>query len=253
MANELVKTEIFSAGVNSKLGRKRKLLQFVEQESVEGLQVGTFNVVTNEYVGDASVIEAGQTIPLTGMLQTKTPVNFEKLAKGVAVTDEEKRQSFGDPVGNAEDQTVLAIDGKAEGKIADLLQTATFSVEAEAINAQGVLDAMAIMGEGLEDAPYFLVVRPNDYATIQKELKTADNTSVYGAVYGATLVVSSRIAEGTAYLVQEKAIKEVKQKDVDVEVSRNASKKQDEIYTDLIHAVFIQDQSKLVKINTIVV
>lgn len=248
MVNQLVNTEIFRAGVESKLGLRRKLTQFVEQESVEGLQVGTFNVVTNQYIGDADVIGAGQQIPLSQMVQAKTAVTFEKLAKGVAVTDEEKKQAFGDPVGNAEEQTVRAIDGKAEAKLASLLDTATFSVEATAIDGQAVLDAIAVMGEGIEDAPYFLVVRPEDYSEIQKELKASDNTALQGAVYGANMVLSTRIAEGSAFLVQEGAIKEVMQKSVDVEVSRNAGKKQDEIYTDMIHAVYIQDQAKLVKI-----
>lgn len=249
MANQLVNVDIFKAGVESKLGQRRKLTQFVDQESVEGLQVGTFNVVTNQYIGDATVIAAGAQIPLSQMVQEKQAVTFEKLAKGVAVTDEEKKQTFGDPVGNAEDQTVRAIDGAAEGKLASLLDTASFSVQATAIDGQAVLDALAIMGEGIEDAPYFLVVRPEDYATLQKELKASDNTSLQNAVYGANLVLSSRIAADTAFLIQEGAIKEVIQKSLDVEVERNAGKKQDEIYTDVIHAAFIQDQSKLVKID----
>ena len=49
-------------------------------------------------------------------------------------------------------------------------------------------------------------------------------------------------------MIQEGAIKEVIQKDTDVEISRNAGKKQDEIYTDKIHAVYIQDQAKIVRL-----
>lgn len=252
MANALVNAEIFKAGVDSKIGAKRKLIQFVEQESVEGLQVGTVNVVTNTYVGDATVVGKGVQIPLSDLVQAETPVKFEKIAKGVVVTDEERKQGFGDPIGNAENQTVMAIDGKAEAKLADLLKTATFSVEypkAKAVNAGSVLEAIGVMGEGIEDAPYFLVVRPEDFANIQLELKASDNTALNSAVYGATLVMSTRIEAKTAYLVQEGALKEIIQKDVDVEVARNAGKKQDEIYTDLIHAVYVQDQSKLVKIK----
>lgn len=246
MANTLVKEELFKEGVESKLGGNRKLLHFVEQESAEGLQVGILNVVTNEYVGDATVIAAGQQIPITNMKQTKTPVTFEKIAKGVAVTDEEKKQSFGDPVGNAENQTVKAIDGKAEAKLAELLSTAKFSVEAVALDSEAILDAISVMGEGIEDAPYFLVVTPKTYGELQKEVGT--DFTLNNNPFGATIVLSSRIGDAEAFLIQEGAIKEVVQKGVDVEVSRNAGKKQDEIYTDMIHAVYIQDQSKLVKI-----
>lgn len=247
MANQLVNAELFKNGVESKLGKKRKLLQFVEQESVEGVQVGTVNLITNEYIGDATVIPAGTQIPLTNMKQTKTPVTFEKIAKGVAVTDEEKKQGFGDPVGNAEDQTVQAINGKAEAKLAEALKTATFSVEAVALDSEAIIDAIGVMGEGIEDAPYSLVVSIADYAELQKELK-GTGTDLNNNPFGATVVMSSRLETGEAYLVQQGAIKELIQKDVDVEVSRNAGKKQDEIYTDLIHAVYVQDQSKLVKI-----
>ena len=246
MANQLVNAELFRAGVDEKLG-KRKLLQFVDVESVSGLQVGTFNVITNEDIGDATVVPAGTQIPLAEMKQSKKPVTFEKLAKGVAITDEEKKQAFGDPVGNAEEQTAKAIDGKAEAKIADLLASATFSVETVALDSEAILDAIAVMGEGIEDAPYFLVVTPATYAELQKEL--GQKFVLNNNPFGANFVMSTRIADGEAYLVQEGAIKEVRQKDLDIEVSRNAGKKQDEVYTDVIHAVYIQDQSKIVKIS----
>lgn len=246
MANQLVNEQVFKAGVESKLGQKRKLVQFVEQESVENLQVGTFNVVTNEYIGDAEVLAHGAQIPLSDMVQTKTPVTFEQIGKGVAVTDVEKKQAFGDPVGNAEAQTIKAIDGKAEAKLADLLATAKFSIEALALDSEAILDAIAVMGEGIEDAPYFLVVTPSAYGELQKEV--GKDFSLNNNPFGATIVLSTRISESNAYLIQEGAVKEVLQKGVDVEVTRNASHKRDEIYTDQIHAVYIQDQAKVVKI-----
>lgn len=249
MANTLVKAEIFTAGVMSKLGKNRKLAQFVEQESVVGQQAGIVNVVVNQYIGDAEVVAPGALIPLEDMKQNSTPVEFEKLGKGVALTDEEKAQTFGDPAGNAETQTVMAIDGKAEAKIAALMDTATFSVETKAINAEALLDAIATMGEGIEDAPYFLVLTPKAYGVLQKEIGL--DFDLNNNPFGAEIVLSTRIADDTAFLVQEGAIKEIVQKTVDVEVSRNASRKRDEIYTDLIHAVYVQDQSKLVKIKVV--
>lgn len=250
MANGLIDVAAFTLGIDSKLGGNRKLLQFVEQESVSGMQVGTINVVTNEYIGDATVVPAGTQIAVSDLKQTKSPVSFEKIAKGVALTDEEKAQTFGDPVGNAENQTVMAIDGKAEAKLADLLKTATFSVEVEAMDSTALLDAIAVMGEGIEDAPYFLVVTPATYGELQKEVGM--NFDLNNNPFGAQIVLSTRIGDTEAYLVQKGAIKEVIQKSVDVEVSRNAGKKQDEIFTDMIHAVYIQDQSKLVKIDATV-
>ena len=102
------------------------------------------------------------------------------------------------------------------------------------------------MGENIEDAPYYLIVSTLDYADLQKALLQT-GTDLNNNPFGATVVMSGRLAKGEAYLVQEGAIKEFVQKDTDVEVSRNAGKKQDEIYTDKIHAVYIQDQSKIVK------
>lgn len=247
MANQLVNAELFKEGVESKLGMNRKLAQFVEIESVESLQVGKINVVTNQYIGDAEVIPAGTQIPITDLKQDVKEVTFEKLAKGVAVTDEDKKQAFGDPVGNAENQTVRAIDGKAEAKVAELLSEAKFTVEAEALDSVSILDAIAVMGEGIEDAPYFLVVTPKTYGELQKEL--GKDFTLNNNPFGAEFVMSTRIDDGVAYLVQEGAIKEVVQKDTEVEVTRNASHKRDEIYTDRIHGVYIQDESKLVKIS----
>ena len=246
MANTLINVEVFKAGVEGKFGAKRKLTQFVETEVSNDIQVGKFNLVTNEYVGDATVVGKGVAIPLSDLKQAKQEVVFEKIAKGVAVTDEEKGQTFGDPVGNAENQTVMAIENKMDAKVADLLKTATFTVEATALDADAIIDAVGAMGENIEDAPYYLIVSTLDYADLQKALLQT-GTDLNNNPFGATVVMSGRLAKGEAYLVQEGAIKEFVQKDTDVEVSRNAGKKQDEIYTDKIHAVYIQDQSKIVK------
>lgn len=252
MTQSLINVELFKAGVEAQLGGRKKLHQFVETESAEGLQVGTFQLVTNEYVGDATVVGAGQPIPVSDLIQTKTPVTFEKIAKGVKLTDEEMRQKFGDPVGNAENQTVAAIEGKMEAKVAALLKTATFSVQYDlggAINGAVVLEAVGTLGESLEDAPYYLVVNPADFAGLQADIKPSDNTELQGKVYGAGVIMSARIPAGEAVLIQHGAIKEIVQKDVDVEPKRDASTKSTEIFTDKIHAVYVADASKLVYIK----
>lgn len=252
MSNTLLNVELFKEGVQAKLEGKTKLHQFVETENAENLQVGTFNIVTNDYVGDATVVEAGAKIPLTDLVQKKTPVTFEKIAKGVRVTDEEMRQTFGDPVGNAEKQTVASISGKMEAKISDLFEQAKFSVNYTAgtpIDSNAVLTAITVMGEAIEDAPYFVVVNPVDFGNLQRDLKSSDNTALQGLAYGAGIIMSSRVKAGNAILIQKGAIAEIVQKDVDVELQRDASTKSTEIYTDKIHAVYIKDQSKLVVIK----
>ena len=253
MVQALINVELFKAGVEAQLGGRKKLHQFVETESAEGLQVGTFQLVTNEYVGDATVVGAGAPIPVSDLIQTKTPVTFEKIAKGVKLNDEEMRQKFGDPVGNAENQTVAAIEGKMEAKVAALLKTATFSVQyaktGGKIDGATVLAAVGTLGEGLEDAPYYLVVNPADYAGLQADIKPTDNTELQGKIYGAGVIMSARIPVGEAALIQQGAIKEIVQKDVDVEPKRDASTKSTEIFTDKIHAVYIADASKLVYIK----
>jgi len=253
MVQTLINVELFKAGVEAQLGGRKKLHQFVETESAEGLQVGTFQLVTNEYVGDATVVGAGVAIPVTDLIQTKTPVTFEKIAKGVKLNDEEMRQKFGNPIGNAQNQTVAAIEGKMEAKVATLLKASTFFVEyakvGGKIDGATVLTAVGTMGEAIEDAPYYLIVNPADYAGLQADIKPTDNTELQGTVYGAGIIMSSRIPAGEAALVQTGAIKEIVQKDVDVEPERDASTKSTSIFTDKIHAVYIADASKLVYIK----
>lgn len=250
MVQKLINVELFKAGVDGKFGN-RKLHAFVETESAENLQVGTFNIVTNQYVGDATVVAKGATIPLTDLVQEERAVSFSKLAKGVKVTDEEMKQAFGDPSGNAENQTVKAIEGAQDKAVADLLKTAKFGVEytTAKLTETAILDAISAMGEGIEDAPYFLLVNPADYSALSSIVKPSDKSELIGQVYGAGLVMSNRIDANTAFLVQEGAIKEIVQKDTDVELERKASNKSTEIYTDKIYAVYIQDEAKLVKIT----
>ncbi|MEB6213521.1 hypothetical protein MXL49_16695 [Enterococcus casseliflavus] len=250
MANGLINVELFKAGVEGKFGANRKMAQFVESESAEGLQVHTVNIATNDYIGDATVVAPGAEIPVTDMKQTKTPVTFEKLAKGVKVTDEELKQTFGDVLGNAENQTVKSIESAMEAKIAGLFDSAKFSVEYEGeFGAPTILSAIGAFGEAYEDAENYLLVNPKDFANLQADIKAYDNTTMQGLLYGAKLVMSTRITEGEAVLIQKGAIKELVQKDVDVEPQRDASTKSTKIFTDKIYAVYIQDQSKLLVIK----
>lgn len=250
MANTLINVELFKGGVESALGGKKKLRKFVDSESVEGLQAHTVNVITNEYVGDATVLAQGSAIPVTDLVQTETPVTFKHIGKGVRVFDTELKQKFGDVLGNAEKQTVSAIDGAMESEVAELLKKATFKYEydsVEGISADVVLEAIGVMGEAIEDAEYFIVVNPADLPAIQRGL-VPDARSLNGTVYGAKIEMSSRVEKGKPYLVQFGAIKEFVQKETDVEPSRDASKKATEIYTDKIYGAYIQDASRLVAI-----
>lgn len=249
MANKLINVEVFKAGVDAKLGAGRKFAQFVESESVEGLQAHTVNMITNDYIGDATVVAQGAKIPVSDLAQTKTPVKFEKIAKGVKITDEELNQTFGDTLANAEKQTVAAIESKMEAKVAELFQSAKFKVEAEAIDAAAVLSAITAMGEQFEEGANFLLVNPSDFANLQAVIKPSDNSELQGSVFGIGLIMSTRIDAGEAVLIQAGAIKELVQKETDVEPARVAGEKSTEIYTDKIHGVYIQDQSKLVLIT----
>lgn len=253
MANTLINVQAFKAGVEGKTGAGRKLAQFVESESVEGLQAHTINIITNDYVGDATVVAKGAKIPLSDMKQTSQAVSFEKIAKGVKITDEELKQAFGDPLGNAENQTVKAIEGKMEAKVAELFATAKLTHEYTGeFGASTILDAIAVFGEAYETEDNFLVVNPVEFAKLQGEIKGYDNSTLQPTLYGATLVMTTRVNAGEAVLIQKGAIKELVQKDIDVEPSRDASTKSTEIYTDRVYGAYIQDQSKILVIKATV-
>lgn len=253
MANTVVNVEVFQAGVEGKLGTKRKLSQFVETEVVEGLQAHTVNVVTNDYVGDAVVVPAGDKIPVTDLKQTKVPVTFEKIAKGVRVTDEELNQAFGDALGNAENQTVVAIDSAMEAKVATAIAGAKLTSEytkVDGFTTKAILTAMGAFGENLENDENYLVVNPVDYANLQDSIKASDKAVLNETIYGLNLVMSSRVKAGEAIIIQNGALKELVQKETDVEVARDASTKSTSIFTDKIYGVYIQDQSKLMIIKS---
>lgn len=247
MANKLVNVELFKAGVEEKLGMNRKLYSLVESESVSNVQVGTINLVTNEYVGDAVVVAKGKEIPVSDLVQTTTPVKFEKIAKGVEIADEEANSGFGDVVGNAQNQTVMAIDGAMEAQVAKLLESATVVAEKTKVDTAGVLQAISTFGDHYDTAPAYLIVNPADYAALQGEV--AVNNELVPTIFGAEIIMSNRIDAGAAYLVQQGAIKEFIQKDTQVEDERDASRKTTGIFTDKIYGAYVADASKLVKIG----
>ncbi|KAA0957699.1 N4-gp56 family major capsid protein [Planococcus sp. ANT_H30] len=240
----LVNVEVFADAVTSKIPGNLKLYPLAFVQNFENEQSGSISVPQYEYIGDADVVAEGVAIDPTLLTANSVPLAIEKVAKAVEITDEAAKGSFGDPVGEAEDQLTASITAGIENKMFAALATATLSHPATgALTGDVVIDAVALYGEN-QDGEKTLVVNPSNFGSVRKDENYAD-----GKIFDLDIVVSAKVPAGTAYVVKPGAVGLYMSKDVDVEDDRNILTKATVLSADAHFATHLRDASKVVKIT----
>lgn len=243
----LVDVTVFSQSVSDKLEGKIRLLPLAYVESFEGVQASVVDVPKEVYIGDAEAVAEGEALDYTQMTQDKDSVEFKNYAKGVKITDQAMRGGFGDPIGSAERQVLAAIAGGIEKEMVESLGKAKLQVKG-ALTSANLLKAVGVLGETFEDAPVYLLINPVDLPAVEKDIKTADKTELNGRIYSTTILTSSRVKAGEAFLVQEGALGLYIAKDVEVEANRDIDHFATKIVASEQAGVHLRDESKAVKI-----
>lgn len=254
MTNQVFIPELLVAGIKEKLGNEIKLFNIVNVENIEGQDGDTATFLSTEYIGDAEAVVAGTAIPNADFVDGVIKAPIKKFAKGVKFTDEELKFGAGKVADRAENQITKAVASGLENELyAELAKIkAAMTVTVEALDKKAVSSALVKFGDDLDTEKY-LLVSPEDadalrndtaLSNVQSELVTSA-----GMIHNAHVVVSARVKQGEAYLINADALTLGLSQDVTV-------KEQADIETDTVilngriyGAVALTDEQGAVKIK----
>jgi N4-gp56 family major capsid protein len=244
----LINSDVFADAVSTKLGDAIRLLPFAKVEDFQGEQSGTIRVPKYAYIGDAAVIAEGVAVDPKLLSQTAEDVPVKKVLEAVNITDEAAKNTYGDPIGEAENQLTASIKNGVEREMFAALGTATLTASTPAggkITGDSVLAALQVFGED-QDGEKFLLANPNQFANIKKDPAYVKEDN---AIYDVQVIFSNRVPAGFAYLVKPNAVALYLSKDVNVEAGRDILAKATVISGDEHFATHLRDASKAVKIT----
>lgn len=243
----LVEGKIFAEGVRAKLVDKLALDPLIFTDNLPAGSKGkTIELPKYAYIGDAiKMIEGTPLVPAL-LSQTSADVAINQYGKAVEITDRAVNSGIGDPIGEAEDQVVLAINSSMQVDKFAALNAATATETVTAIDNAGVAKVVAKFGEDQEGTTY-LVVNPADWATaVGADINFAAKLK---EVYDVEFIPSNRVTAGTFFAVKDGALGVFTQEAIDVETDRDVLMKSTVISADTFAAVYLRDESKAVKVT----
>lgn len=238
--SDLVEAVVVAQGIKTAIG-KIKFLPLATVENFSNTQVGSIQVPTYTYIGNADVVAEGTDINLVKLTQQAADLTIQKVGKGVNITDEAMRGGIGNPVAEAEFQLAQSITQKIEADLATALDTATLAETGTAFDYANLVKGLAKFGENADQATT-IVANPVAMSTIQ-----TDKAFVDGKLGGMEVIYSAKVPADTAYLVQAGALGLYLADDVEVEKERNIINKSTILTADALYAYHLKDASKAVK------
>lgn len=142
------------------------------------------------------------------------------------------------------------------------LNRATLQVEAEALNFDAFVDALAKLNvettdNDPQDITAFAFINPSDMADVRKNLKddlkyveAFSRQGYVGTVAGVSLFVNKGISAGDVVVATKEAVTLFYKKGVEVEQSRVINTRQNEVVSREYYIVALTDATKAVKIVT---
>ncbi len=227
--------------------------------TLQGRPGSTITVPKFKYIGDADDVAEGEAIDLA-LLETSTEdFTIKKAGKGVEITDEAVLSGYGDPIGEAGKQLLMAISNKVDNDVLTALDTTTLIYNGTAWDLDTISDALDIFNDE-DDEAMVLILNPKDASKLRKAVAgdwerasdLGDNIIVngtYGGVLGAQVIRSRKVTEGTGYLVKQGALAIYMKRNVIVENDRDVLRKTTVFTADQHYGAHLYDESKAIKID----
>lgn len=220
---------------------------------LEGRAGNTLTMPKFGYIGDAVDVGEGEDIPISKMETSETEVTIKKAGKGVELTDEAVLNGYGDNVGEAKSQIVMALGNKIDNDMLTSLKTATLTASG-AMSVSGLVTAKAKFGEKVNQ-PAVVIMSSANYVKIVNEIVSLENTDkalldgVVGKVGGLQVAISDKLTDNEAYIVAVGALGLEYKRGVQVETDRDIIAKVNVITGDVHYATYLRDESKAIKVT----
>ena len=207
------------------------------------------------FIGLAEPVGEGDEIPMSVLEAGSVDVKVQKIGKGVTVTDEAILSAYGNPVDEVAKQLLMAIAGKVDDDCVAAFREVKeeMTIEAAAFDKYVVVDMMAKFGEDIEE-DMVLVINPAHLAILRKDpdfVQVMAGQTIMsgeiGQIFGARVVISNKCLANEAFLVKAGAVEILMKRNVAVEADRNIVNKTNIFTADQHYAVYLKDESKIVK------
>src|SRR5699024_3536661 len=135
--------------------------------TLQGRPGSTITVPKFKYIGDADDVAEGEAIDLA-LLETSTEdFTIKKAGKGVEITDEAVLSGYGDPIGEAGKQLLMAISNKVDNDVLAALDTTTLIYNGTAWDLDTISNALDIFNDE-DDEAMVLILNPKDASKLRK-------------------------------------------------------------------------------------
>ncbi|QHJ80569.1 MAG: hypothetical protein [Caudoviricetes sp.] len=237
--------------------------------TLEGRPGSTVTVPRFEYIGDAKTLAEGQAIDADALKTSTDTFEIKKIAKAVELTDEAVLSGYGDPVGEAGRQLMMAIASKIDNDIVETANQASINLSGQDFTKLDFIDNIEaafvdsdsdLNVESNDGQQGIIFMNPKDVNKVRKA--AANNwdratdlgdsilaTGVFGGVLGWQIIRSRKIPVGSAVVAKPGAMKTYLKKSVSVETQRNVTKMTTTTVANEHYGVAIYDDSKLLVIN----
>ena len=257
----LIDPEVLADYVESKLIDAIKFSPLANiNYDLEGRPGSKLTIPSYTYIGDAVDVAEGEDIPLGQLTSTSSEVQVKKAGRGVQLTDESVLYAYGDTIGEAADQIVLAIKNKVEkDHIADLDGASVKLTYANTgkLTSTSIIKALAKFGEDYEEGEAVIFVNADQKADLITEEGWVGVTEIgaemkvrgaVGMIGGAQVVVSNRVTNNN-YIIKKGGIGLLLKRDLLMESDRDIVNKSTVITADKHYATYIADASKVIRIT----
>lgn len=264
--NNLIDPQVLSDFIDEKLTDKMVFAPLATVDALlEGRPGSTVTMPVWKYIGAASTVAEGESIPLASIVQSSASVAIHKLAKGSEFTDEAALSGFGDIASETGYQLVLSIADALDGELLDILGSIGADMthscaSSTALAGDDVNDALELFGEDIDDGEKVLLVSPSDATRLRKASnwlpasEIAADRMVRGAIgeiYGCQVIITNRLkdyANGRAFIVKPGALRLFLKRDSLVETERDIIRKVTVTTADKHFAVYLYREDGAIKL-----
>ena len=274
--SNMINPEVMAEMISAKVAKKVSIIPFAKVDTtLQGQAGNTITIPVFGYIGDAANVAEGASIGASALTTTHKQFTIKKIAKGVDITDEAILSGYGDPVGEANRQLIMAISQKIDQDAIDALDgAAKYMSSGYKISYAGIVDAIDLFEEEY-NSEKVIFVHPKQVSQLRKD---ADFTSAdkyvngnyiamngeIGKIANCRVVVSKRVkenAENTTYInpivkltydaeteQETPALTIFLKRNVMVETSRDIDKQINMIRASENYVVALTDASKVVRV-----
>lgn len=202
-ASDLIVPQVMGDVISAKLESKIVIAPFAKiDNTLQGVAGDTITVPQYAYIGDAEDVAEGVEVDTTKLTATTTEVKIKKAMKAVELSDEAVLSSYGNPIGETNNQLAMAIASKIDADALEALKGAQklafFDTQ---ISYDGVVDTIDLLSE--ESAvEKVMFVHPKQLTTLRH-----DSNFISKEKYGSSVMATGEIGTiGGARIVPSKRI-----------------------------------------------